>query len=339
MSADVPPPDAASPLVDASPMSKSGAACRMSNETFKGTACMLDPRINLKTRWLAALLAFLVPGAGHVYQGRYFKGAIYAVCILGLFVAGMRMSDWKAVYVHYPRDKQAATGKLHWLQFAAQFGVGLPALCAIVQNYRYYDESNERVEFLDAPLRAPFDGTLTSFRGEPPARFRGTIELAPAETDYGGRTVRGHLRGTGEDGREVEIALGGRFVLDERVKAEKGRQLTVSVVEEGDSREQESGTLDGAIPRPAWNWFAVPLDVHQERELHSNLGKYFELAMVFTWVAGLLNLLAIWDALEGPAYGYGDESKTEAAGAAGKKADLETKPAPDQKRAAAEVTA
>jgi hypothetical protein len=31
------------------------------------------------------------------------------------------------------------------------------------------------------------------------------------------------------------------------------------------------------------------------------------MALVFTWVAGLLNLLAIWDAADGPAYAYGDE--------------------------------
>ena len=28
---------------------------------------------------------------------------------------------------------------------------------------------------------------------------------------------------------------------------------------------------------------------------------------MFTWIAGLLNLMAIWDAYDGPAYGYGDE--------------------------------
>ena len=28
---------------------------------------------------------------------------------------------------------------------------------------------------------------------------------------------------------------------------------------------------------------------------------------VFTLIAGLLNILAIWDAFEGPAYGFGDE--------------------------------
>ena len=33
---------------------------------------MSDPRINLKNRHWAAVLAFLIPGAGHAYQGRYF---------------------------------------------------------------------------------------------------------------------------------------------------------------------------------------------------------------------------------------------------------------------------
>jgi hypothetical protein len=39
--------------------------------------------------------------------------------------------------------------------------------------------------------------------------------------------------------------------------------------------------------------------------------------MTFTMIAGLLNILVILDAVEGPAYGYGDvepERKSEAAG-------------------------
>ena len=301
---------------------------------------MADPRINLKTPWLAAALAFLVPGAGHFYQGRYFKGTIYSVCILGLFIAGMRMSDWKAVYVHHPRNKPAAAPvKLRWLQFAAQFGVGLPSLCALVQNYRYYDDANESVEQLDAPLSAPFAGVLRSHRGDDPGRVLGTIELEPAVTEFGGRTVRGHFRGTLEDGTPLDVELGGPVSLDEPVLAEEDRRVYATVLAGGDAGLQPAGSLDGWIPRPVWNWFAVPLDVQQERELHKDLGKFYELAMVFTWVAGLLNLLAIWDALEGPAYGYGDETETETAGAPGQKAEVDSKPAPEPKRAAAEVTA
>lgn len=38
--------------------------------------------------------------------------------------------------------------------------------------------------------------------------------------------------------------------------------------------------------------------------LHKHLGRYFELATVFTMMAGLLNILAIYDALGGPAYSH-----------------------------------
>ncbi len=52
-----------------------------------------------------------------------------------------------------------------------------------------------------------------------------------------------------------------------------------------------------------------PLDKNQEAEWHRERGKYQELSMVFVWIAGLMNLLAIWDAVEGPAYGYDDQDE------------------------------
>ena len=44
---------------------------------------MHDPRVPLKNPFLAVCLGLLFPGAGHLYQGRTFKGASYAVCIVG----------------------------------------------------------------------------------------------------------------------------------------------------------------------------------------------------------------------------------------------------------------
>lgn len=298
---------------------------------------MPDPRITFKTPWLAALLAFLVPGAGHFYQGRYFKAAIYCVGILGLFVAGMRMSEWKAVYVHKPPQGQQLRGKQHALQFAAQLGVGLPAICAIIQNHRYYAPENEPVSVPDQPLRAPFEGEVTSSTGGPEGWVSGTIELAAAESDFGGVTTRGRFVGTTETGEPVELELGSHAVIEQPVLAERGRRVSASVIESTDRGDREVGGLAGTIPRPLWNWFTVPLDTQQERNLHKDLGKYFELAMVFTWVAGLLNLLAIWDAFDGPAYGYGDEPEQEDQGTEAKKQEPERQAEP--KRAAAEVTA
>ena len=59
--------------------------------------------------------------------------------------------------------------------------------------------------------------------------------------------------------------------------------------------------IDSTRTPTAW-WDNAELD-----RLHGKLSQHFDIACVFTWIAGLLNLMAIWDAYEGPAYGYGDE--------------------------------
>lgn len=41
-----------------------------------------------KSRWVAALLAALVPGLGHIYLGEYGKGALYMVGAGGLGFLG-----------------------------------------------------------------------------------------------------------------------------------------------------------------------------------------------------------------------------------------------------------
>ena len=50
---------------------------------------MPSSKVDLKNRWLAAVLAFLFPGAGHLYQGRNFKAAIYSIGVIGLFAWGL----------------------------------------------------------------------------------------------------------------------------------------------------------------------------------------------------------------------------------------------------------
>ena len=49
----------------------------------------LHPHVDLKSPVLVALLAWLVPGLGHRYQGRYFKAALFCLCILGTFLTGV----------------------------------------------------------------------------------------------------------------------------------------------------------------------------------------------------------------------------------------------------------
>jgi len=86
-------------------------------------------RIDLKNRFLAAFLAWLLPGAGHYYQGRNAKGTLYLASILSIWVLGFALGGGHVVYASWqPGDKR-------WHYFL-QAGVGAAALPALVQSYR-----------------------------------------------------------------------------------------------------------------------------------------------------------------------------------------------------------
>ena len=156
----------------------------------------------LKDPALAAFFAWLLPGLGHFYQGRIAKGALFFVCIMGIFLYGLYLGSGpnvgtaRVVYWSWkPQDKR--------LYYFCQVGVGLPALPAIVQSIRVKNGN------------APF-GTFMA-----PPRIAG-------------------------DRNDPDL-----------------NRLTLS-------------------------------------DLHFRLGRYFELGTVYTSIAGLLNLLVIFDAFAGP---------------------------------------
>lgn len=159
---------------------------------------MKKPTVELRNPAIAALLAWLVPGLGHFYQGRTGKGILYSVCILGLYLMGMVMGQGQIVYwrwvnpLNYPEK--------FCLYYLGQFFVGLPALPALIQ------------------------GTLHHYGLEP--------------------------------------ILGG-FMAEPKQEALNALQV--------------------------------------------HLGKLVEIGSIYTCIAGLLNILAIYDAYEGPAYVESEE--------------------------------
>src|SRR5436309_3919008 len=48
---------------------------------------------------MAGVLSYLVPGLGQIYQGRIGKGALFMVCLLGMFFFGMALGGGKSVYL------------------------------------------------------------------------------------------------------------------------------------------------------------------------------------------------------------------------------------------------
>jgi hypothetical protein len=89
------------------------------------------PAVALKNPPLAALLAWLVPGLGHFYQGRTGKGILYAVCILGLYGVGLALGQGHNVYWRWINPLTNA--EQFRFSYVCQFFVGLPSLPALIQ--------------------------------------------------------------------------------------------------------------------------------------------------------------------------------------------------------------
>lgn len=144
------------------------------------------------------MLAWLWPGAGHLYQGRYGKAVLFMACILVTYFWGLAMGDGHVVYASFRKQDMR-------YEYLLQMHVGLPALPALAQNFIVKGGGD--------PL---FGGTMA-----PPKIFP--------------------------------------------------------------DRNHES-THD------------------QKADWHGKLGFFFELGTLFTMVAGLLNLLAVFDAFSGPGF-------------------------------------
>jgi hypothetical protein len=171
--------------------------------------------IDLKDPRLAAFLAWLVPGLGHIYQRRTGKGVLFFVCIVGTFFYGWYIGGQRCVYASSANIFSMRFLQDRW-QYVCQFGAGLPALPALVERQRVRDGKQP---LFGERFRPPYDA--------PPAgaRFESKDETDPNHT-----------------------------------------------VQHPDELAQ-------------WNY---------------ELGDYFEIGTVFTVIAGLLNILAIYDAYGGP---------------------------------------
>jgi hypothetical protein len=142
--------------------------------------------IELKDPRVAAFLAWLIPGLGHLYQGRTAKGILYFVCILGTFYYGMYIGSGRVVYASTQPMFSWKFFNERW-QYACQVGVGLPALPALVQRQRMIDHNEPLLG--DNFMRPPYGADRGPFRSEDQSDRSNTVlspdELAKWSYDYG----------------------------------------------------------------------------------------------------------------------------------------------------------
>ena len=82
--------------------------------------------VDLKHPGMAAFLAWLIPGAGHFYQGRKGKAVLFFLCIMGTFLFGLGLGRGRVVYA------SAQPGDYRW-QYICQAQCGLVAMPAVAQ--------------------------------------------------------------------------------------------------------------------------------------------------------------------------------------------------------------
>jgi hypothetical protein len=196
--------------------------------------------IDLRDPWLAAFLAWLVPGLGHMYQRRWGKGGLFMTCIMGTFFYGLWLGGGRVVYASFRE------GDVHYA-YLCQVGAGLPALPAVVQAMRVGGPNPK------APL---FDGLMA------PPMMR--MQVVP------------------RDWAESQAA-----------KNPGDPQFARFIPYNSDERDP--------LNRVYVRYLPVQDSTDQLGQLHYKYGAYFDLGTVFTMIAGLLNILAIWDAFAGPA--------------------------------------
>jgi len=283
---------------------------------------MDKPKVDLRDPWIAAGLAWIFPGLGHAYQRRWFKAILFCVCINATYFGGSALGDGKVTYFNW----DTTHGRTRTYGYLAQVPIGLPASVGWIQSRRVksLDLPDDRSQIsLTEELSADFQGELFDVRlnGQTYVlAVSGRIELQPANEPVFARSTNGTfkgqvtevLSGTGIDpGATVDMQISYLQELEPPIYPSPHREL---LTDASGTIQGGAGVVKGSLRgecrnvRGLFDSIGAPLDSAGLSLAHSRLGKLYDIASVYTWIAGMLNILVIFDALKGPAYGYGDES-------------------------------
>ena len=237
-------------------------------------------------RTAGAVCSFAIAGSGQILQGlvrndsrRLSKGLLFFLSLNAMFLFGMYLGDGQNVYLPHQAEQSSAQGKplliLNWappplfsnivlvrLQYAGQFWIGLPAWPAL---WNYYQP--------DSPV-------LENYYGSP-----GSVGVRHL-TSEGWKIFF-----PGEPVERVHLFMQERDFKDfhdnyERYKKEDPERARPYFQEIHRKLRSEH------------------LTKYEERlnqlQLSEHMGKTWDIAWVYTVIAGVLNILVIYDAWAGP---------------------------------------
>ncbi len=130
---------------------------------------------------VAAVLSYLIPGLGQIYQGRIAKGILFFVCVYTLFFIGLYLGSGSVpirgevytvssnVYLPDTAEKnnpfglpRLAANLYNRPQFAGQFWVGIAAWPAVWQYLNYDDRQEQGDSLLGHFERTPSESALNA---------------------------------------------------------------------------------------------------------------------------------------------------------------------------------
>ena len=146
-------------------------------------------RIDPPNKVTAALIAWLLPGFGHIYQGRTAKGILYACCIIPVLIAGIWMGSYhdtkgklqigRVIYYSWKDEEKR-------LYFIPQAMIGLVAIPAVIQS-KVVESGNEGVCYnLFAPPRVKSEQSNQPTRDEIIERTHSWFDLGSIFTAIAG---------------------------------------------------------------------------------------------------------------------------------------------------------
>jgi hypothetical protein len=247
---------------------------------------------------LAGILSYLVPGLGQIVQGRVAKGVLFLVCIYTLFFYGIYLghvstslrgrgySGSPVVYLPDASDPTAprrsvlqalGTNLYNRPQFAGQFWVGVAAWPAIAQYLRY--DRHRHLEAEDAHLAADREFE----------KAEGLLKEAAREEQ---NAIEFRARAKADPADEAELLQ----------KATTARREAALAEEESAKHRETAAERERQLAHPLFGSFQREPSQAEINVLNNTGDKRLELAWVFTVIAGVLNILVIYDAVAGPAF-------------------------------------
>jgi hypothetical protein len=214
----------------------------------------------------AGFLSYLVPGLGQITQGRTGKGLLFLVSIYGLFFYGMYLGT--------------GTVNAAGLEYRVSGNVYLPDTLPPNADPRLVNPMNVPTVFVNLYNRPQFAAQFWVGAAAWPA-----IVHYLSDDDSRVRREASELR-----------TEAGRLEKKENAAAQAEELRTQA---ERMEKELQTGTGPG---NPVFGQFERAPSEEALNALNTSRGKELELGWVYTVVAGVLNIMVIYDAIAGPAF-------------------------------------